>query len=220
MLAWLPYYAKVLRSDLHVVMTQAAYSGEDNFVSRFRVGGMKVTVPVARSTTTGGAPTWAVRSCPEGPYLITKAMKQAYGRRFSFRQRLDPIFDLLGPQGVAIPIAEFNVRVLEHVLTLLSWEGVLVGDNPPVGATKVERGVNRLVGAGAEMNDRWVYLCGSGTVSYLKGGGFPLKASVQSIADPDNAPSILDVLVKYKEPRKFIQEWCSSNITWSTPEYL
>lgn len=220
MLAWLPYYDKVLQSDLHIVMTQAAFSRDDNYVNRFRVSGMKVTVPILRATSGVGAPTWAVRSSLEAPYLITKALKQAYGRKYEFRQRLDPIFDLIGVSNTSIPVAEFNVRVLECVLELLKWDGVLLGDTEPTGVSKVERSVNRLTAAGVEINENWLYLCGEGTVSYLAGEKFPLKVSVQSIANPDAAPSILDVLVKYKDPRKFIKEWCEKNIVWKEPEYL
>lgn len=220
MLAWLPYYDKVLKSDLHIVMTQTAYSREDNYVARFRVSGMKVSVPIISWTAKMGQPTWGVRAHKDSIYLITKALKQAYGRRFEFRKRLDPIFDLLGPSGHELPIAEFNVRVLEYVLKLLEWEGVLVGDTEPRGETKVERSVNRLLDAGVEANGKWLYLCGKGTEAYLRGGGFPLPVSVQSIAHPESAPSILDVLVKYKDPRKYILDWCEKNIVWHEPEYL
>ena len=112
------------------------------------------------------------------------------------------------------------MRVLEYVLELLKWDGILLGDTEPTGVSKVERSVNRLTAAGVEINENWLYLCGEGTVSYLAGEKFPLKVSVQSIANPDAAPSILDVLVKYKDPRKFIKEWCEKNIVWKEPEYL
>lgn len=209
---WYPYLYKVLKSDKFIVMTQVAFTKDDSYVHRCAMKGTRITLPISKEYV--GQPISTVEAGPHSVERLRKSMENSYGKKDNpYRERLEKIIQ---PMTITnrLHVAPFNVMVLDSVLKLMRWKGELAYDAAPEGLTKTARSINRLRGEG--MKDGDTYLCGLGTLSYLD-NTFPFPVSVQLIANAEQAPSLLDGLLKVEDLRHSVMYWCDKNVTHTDP---
>ena len=206
-LPWVPYWHKVLHSDVHVVLEGVDFDFQ-GYQSRVKGKSGWLTLPVDRKTKDG--PISEVQFNTKAVPKLIRAIEQTYGaKKNPYRYRVEPILKALKTTSNS-SLARLNERLHRVVLAQLG------GSPSRIDYSRVKSGLShkttRLMEmlSRADTPDKFDYLTGAGA-GYLDLNHLPDNVGLLVQILPENEPdeTVLSVLVSEPDPQDYVMARCS-----------